>query len=227
MMEVRKRVIDVKNNGAVTEIYVSGDIVDDRWKGWSWEDDVETFPQDIRDILKDAKGDVHVYIASGGGDLFAGMAISNILKRYKGNTKAIIDGLAGSAASIIAFGCDEIEMPSNAYIMIHKPSAGIIGNSDDFLHYAEVLDECQKGIVATYLSKAKEGVTEDKINEMVNAETWLTGKSAKEYFNIVITGDATFTNDFGGSIYNYANTPEALKKDNAKEQEIINALKFY
>ena len=68
--------ISVKNESDRTQIFVSGDIMDDAWKGWSWGEDVETYPQDIRDILKGAKDQVEVIISSGGGDLLAGMAIA-------------------------------------------------------------------------------------------------------------------------------------------------------
>lgn len=212
--------IEVKNKGEVTQIYISGDIVDDSWKGWGWGETVETYPEDIRNLLKDANKNVEVYISSGGGDLFAGVAISNILQRYDGHTKAIIDGLAASAASIIAFGCDEIEMPSNAYLMIHKPMVGIMGNSDDLLKWADTLDELQKGLVETYMTKAVEGKTEEDINNLINKETWLTGKSASEYFNVKITGVSTIKNDFGASVLNYKHTPKELIRNEDKERKL-------
>lgn len=212
--------IEVKNKGEVTQIYISGDIVDDSWKGWGWGETVETYPEDIRNLLKDANKNVEVYISSGGGDLFAGVAISNILQRYDGHTKAIIDGLAASAASIIAFGCDEIEMPSNAYLMIHKPMVGVMGNSDDLLKWADTLDELQKGLVETYMTKAVEGKTEEDINNLINKETWLTGKSASEYFNVKITGASTIKNDFGASVLNYNHTPKELIHNEDKERKL-------
>ena len=202
--------INVKNESDKTQIFVSGDIMDDSWKGWSWGEDVETYPQDIRDILKGAKDQVEVVISSGGGDLFAGMAIANMLQRYEGHTKAIIDGLAASAASIIAFGCDEIEMPSNAYLMIHKPSIGLYGNADDLLKWADTLDELQVGLVQTYKSKVLEGYTDEDINNLINKETWLTGKSASEIFNVKITDPVQVSNNFGQCILNYQNTPKEL-----------------
>lgn len=211
--------IKVRNDADKTTIFVSGDIVDDAWKGWSWGDEVETYPQDIRDLLKDAKKNIDVVISSGGGDLFAGMAISNMLQRHEGHTKAIIDGLAASAASIIAFGCDEIEIPSNAYLMIHKPMVGIMGNSDDLLKWADTLDELQKGLVETYMSKAVEGKTEEDINNLINKETWLTGKSASEFFNVKIKDATSVKNDFGKSVLNYKHTPKELIKNTDDEEE--------
>lgn len=229
---MKEKPIKVLNKDNKSEVYISGDIVDDAWKGWSWSEDVETYPEDIRTTFKDLSGDVDVYISSGGGDLFAGMAISNILKRYKnGKTKAIIDGLAASAASIIAFGCDEIEIPSNAYLMIHKPMIGLMGNSDDLLKWADTLDELQKGLVETYMSLAKEGTTREEINNLINKETWFTGKSASEFFNVQVADPVKLTNNYGASICNYVNTPKKLKEADTEvtnyKDEVETALLIY
>lgn len=218
--------IKVQNKKDLTEIFVSGDIVDDSWKSWSWGDEVETYPEDIRNLLQDAKGEVKVYINSGGGDLFAGVAICNLLQRYEKKTTAVVDGLAGSAASIIAFGCDEIEIPSNAYLMIHKPAVGLYGNSDDLLKWADTLDELQKGILDTYMKHTKKDISEEVINNMIDKETWLTGKSASEYFNVKVTNSVSINNNVGNCVMNYTKTPdifknkkETLEDDNLKKMK--------
>lgn len=214
--------IKVKNLEDVTEIYVTGIIEDDSWKE-SWYESEDTYPSDIRDLLKDAKDEVKVYINSGGGDMFAGVAISNLLKRYKGKTTAIIDGLAASAASIIAFGCDDIEIPKNAYLMIHKPASACWGDSDDFLKMAGTLDTLQKGLVETYLSKAKDGIDEETINAYINAETWFTGKDAGDVFDITIKDEMLVSNIARpGRVYNKEKMPACLvekKKTDSKENE--------
>ncbi|WP_308652307.1 head maturation protease, ClpP-related [uncultured Anaerococcus sp.] len=214
--------IKVKNLEDVTEIYVTGIIEDDAWKE-SWYESEDTYPSDIRDLLKDAKDEVKVYINSGGGDMFAGVAISNMLKRFKGKTTAIIDGLAASAASIIAFGCDDIEIPKNAYLMIHKPASACWGDSDDFLKMAGTLDTLQKGLVETYLSKAKDGIDEETINAYINAETWFTGKDAGDVFDITIKDEMLVSNIARpGRVYNKEKMPACLvekKKTDSKENE--------
>lgn len=215
--------IKVKNLEDVTEIYVTGIIEDDAWKE-SWYESEDTYPSDIRDLLKDAKDEVKVYINSGGGDMFAGVAISNMLKRFKGKTTAIIDGLAASAASIIAFGCDDIEIPKNAYLMIHKPASACWGDSDDFLKMAGTLDTLQKGLVETYLSKAKDGIDEETINAYINAETWFTGKDAGDVFDITIKDEMLVSNIARpGRVYNKEKMPACLvenKKNEVIEKEI-------
>lgn len=223
------KVIRVKNEGGRTSIYVSGDIVDDCWhfaKDFMPED-VSTYPEDIRMILDGVTGPVDVYISSGGGDLFAGMAISNMLARYEGPTRAIVDGLAASAASLIAFGCDEIEIPSNAYLMIHKPLVTVCGNADDLLDWATTLDSLQEGLVETYARHTK-GIGNDEINQMIDAETWLTGKKAADYFNVKVTGEEAIPQNVGACVFNYAKTPEVFKKnENSKLDEINATLELY
>lgn len=221
--------INVKNEADKTIVYVSGDIVSDSWRGFKdWmPEDVSTYPEDIRTLLDGASGAVEVRISSGGGDLFAGMAISNMLSRYGGHTKAIIDGLAASAASLIAFGCDEIEMPSNSYLMIHKPIVDVYGNSDDLLKWADTLDELQAGMVKTYARLAKVG--DDDIKNMIDAETWLTGDKASECFDIAVTPAEVLTTGVGNCIKNYSNTPSVFLEDETESmtEEIDRTLLMY
>ena len=93
------------------DLYIHGDIVDD---GWKWFDSDIT-PADVRDQLDTLKGkELNVYINSGGGDVFAGTAIHNMLKRHEGKTVGHVDGVAASIASVILMACDEIVVPANA-----------------------------------------------------------------------------------------------------------------
>lgn len=194
------------------DMYITGDILDDKWKDWSWGEDENTYPSDIRNLLKEYKGkNLNVYINSGGGDVFASIAISNMLARHDGKTKAIIDGLAASGASVIAFGCDEIEIPENAFIMIHKPSTAVRGDANDFRNIADTLDTIQEGITNTYLKKTLEGVAKETITEMINAETWLTGKEASGYFAITVGKRQEILNCDGEYPKNFKKLPESFK----------------
>lgn len=206
------------------DMYITGDILDDSWKGWSWGEDENTYPSNVRELLKECKGkNLNVYINSGGGDVFASVAISNMLSRHDGKTKAIVDGLAASGASIIAFGCNEIEIPENAFLMIHKPSTRITGTADDLRNTANNLDLIQEGITNTYLKKTKDNVEAETITEMINAETWLTGSEASEYFDITVGEKKEILNCIGGYIENFKNIPESLIKNKKDlEQEVNN-----
>lgn len=228
--------MQIQNKADAVDIYIVGDIVDDSWKGWSWGDDVDTYPSDIRELLDDAKGKpLNIYINSGGGHVFAGMAIANMIARHDAPTRAIIDGVAASAASFIAFGADEIEMPENAYLMIHRPMMGVVGNADDMLKTAEVLETIQRGMEAHYMRHAVDGVTKEKIRELVDAETWLTGEDACEFFTVQMTEPVRAVACTGDLLSKWEKAPKELTEDSpaepaadeTKEKEIEVALAAY
>ena len=118
--------------------------------------------------------------------MFAGIAIYNMLKRHSGKKTVFVDALAGSIASVIAFAGDRVVIPSNSFLMIHKPWASCVGNSDDLRKMADDLEAVETGILNIYEEHLKEGVSIDTIKEMLAAETWLNGQQAAEYFNVEI-----------------------------------------
>ena len=104
-----------------------------------------------------------------------------MIKRFaeSAEVKVYVDGLAGSIASVIAFaGSEPPKIPSNAFLMIHNPWALVEGSSADLRKMADDLDVISGGILAVYMEHAKEGVTEDTIRELMDAETWLSGEEA-------------------------------------------------
>lgn len=194
---MNKEWLKIKNNANITEIYINGDIESDTENDGFLElfglKDTNIYPKNIAEALKGAE-EVHVHINSYGGDVFAGVAIANILKNHKRKTIAYIDGLAASAASIIAFGCNEIVIPSNAYLMIHRVSCGMFGNTDDFLRQIEVMEKIEEGIINSYLEKAVEGVTREQIKDFMFNETWFTGDDTAKYFNVTVDKSAKYLN---------------------------------
>lgn len=177
--------MEIRNTANAAELYIYGDIVSTEWDAWSAED---TFPQGIADFLSqiDKTAPLTVYINSGGGDVFAGIAIHSILRRHTGPKKGVVDALAASIASVILMACDEIVVNSGAQIMIHKPSTIGWGNADDFQKLIGELDKCQQSITEIYMSRVKDGVTEEKITEMINAETWMNGAEAQDVFDLTV-----------------------------------------
>ncbi len=170
-------------NGSHAELFFYGDIVSDSWSAWSREDQ---YPMNVSELLKEIGGNnIDIHINSGGGDVFAGVAICNMLRSCSGRKTVYVDGLAASIASVIAMAGDEIIIPSNAFMMIHKAWTVAMGNADDMRSLADTLDKLDSGIVATYMQKAADGVTEDKISELMASETWLTGSDAAEIFSNV------------------------------------------
>ena len=178
-MEIR----NAASGGA--ELYIYGDIVSTEWDCWTPED---TCPQGIADFLSqiDKNADLTVYINSPGGDVSAGIAIHSILKRHAGHITGVVDALAASIASVILMACDEIIVNSGAQIMIHKPWTGAWGNADDFRKVIDYLDGAQKSMTEIYMGRVKDGVTEDQITEMINAETWMNGAEAGEVFDVSV-----------------------------------------
>ena len=114
-----------------------------------------------------------------------------MIKRHEGYKTVHIDGLGGSIASVIAFAGDKLIVPSNAYLMIHKPWNSTYGNASDFRKMADDLDAIEEGIINVYKDNLKEGVDIEVIREMVQNETWLNGLKASEYFDIEVVAENT------------------------------------
>ena len=200
---------NAKNDRA--ELYFYGDIVSSTWESYYFEED--KCPQDIADFLADLDSfqEIDVYINSGGGSVDGGMAIYSILKRHPGKKVAHVDGLAASIASVIMFACDKVIVPSNSQIMIHKPWTCTMGNADDMRKCAETLDSCQAAITAAYMQHVQEGITEEQITEMINAEKWMTGTEASKYFDIVVEEGIKVAASCKSEYFDrYRHTPEAL-----------------
>lgn len=181
--------LEIKNETSTSaDLYFYGDIVSDQFMQWQDEDQ---YPDAIKNFLTAAAGkSLNVYINSGGGSVFAGIAIYNMIHRFAENAavQVYVDGLAGSIASVIAFsGSTPPKIPSNAFLMIHNPYAAIEGNAADLRKMADELDAITDGIASIYMEHVKEGVEEKTVRALMDAETWLSGKDAAEYFDIETT----------------------------------------
>ena len=208
-----KNMLEIKNFTDTTcDLYFYGDIVDS-WSG-AW-DDTDQYPQAIKEFLDEAKDkNINIYINSGGGSVFAGMAIYNMLKRHKGYKTVYVDGLAGSIASVIALAGDKIVIPKNAYFMIHKPWCACGGNANDFREMANTLDKVEQGILNVYKDNLASEMLYDEIVEMVNNETWLTGEEASKYFAKVEIVEPLQLVACTSDLYSkYINTPKNISND--------------
>lgn len=205
-------------------LYFYGDIVSasSEWKRKYYEDD--KCPKDIADYLSELDGyeEIEVHFNSGGGEVFAGLAIYNQLKRHKGHKKAYVDGMAASIASVIMFACDEVYLATGSQVMIHKPSCWAYGNADDLRETIEQLDLCENSIVDVYIKNAKENITREQIKDLMAKETWFNGEELARYFNTKIEERAVAvacTSDFFSK---YVNIPKEAKKTDAKD--IVNTV---
>lgn len=158
------------------ELLLYGEIANELW----WGD--ETTPKQLAEELK-ALGDVDelvVRINSPGGNVFAGQTIYSLLKTNQAKITVYIDGLAASAASVVAMAGDEIIMPRNAMMMIHNPWLRVMGDSRELRKAAEMLDQVRETIIVAYQSKAVD-MEKDKLIELMDDETWMTADEALEY----------------------------------------------
>lgn len=213
------------------DLYFYGDIVSDWWGAWQDEDQ---YPQAVKEFLNAQAGkDLNIYINSGGGSVFAGIAIYNMIQRHaaKNKVQIYVDGLAGSIASVIAFaGSEPPKIPSNAFLMIHNPWSYGEGNAADFRKMADDLDAVAVGMLNAYEKHLREGVSAETIKELMSAETWLNGAEAAEYFDVEVT-DAVEIAAACGDYMNRANKekipkglfekkqPQGAEKPNADEEK--------
>ena len=153
-------------------LFLNGVISDETW----WGDEVT--PKLFKDELLSGSGNVTVWINSPGGDVFAAAQIYNMLKDYPGKVTVKIDGLAASAASVIAMAGSEVYMSPVSMMMIHNPSTIAIGDSEEMLRAKALLDEVKESIVNAY--ELKTGLSRTRISHLMDAETWMNANKAIE-----------------------------------------------
>lgn len=158
-----------------------GSWYDEMWRDWGVDPGV-TAKKFIDELSKltDAVTTIRVHINSPGGDVFAALNIANALREQqasKGRTvETVVDGLAASAASIIAMAGSKITMADNALMMIHNPWTWSAGEAKDFRKTADDLDTIRTSIVATY--KWHSQLSDQEIAALMDAETWMDADEA-------------------------------------------------
>jgi len=135
--------------------------------------------KDFRTSLAAVKSStINVEINSPGGDVFAGVAIYNMLKSSGKEIVVKVMGVAASAASLIAMAGDKIQMPKNTMLMVHNPWSFAMGNADELREHADTLDKIGNSLLGTYM--AKTGMAEDEMKALLAKDTWLTADEALE-----------------------------------------------
>lgn len=206
--------ITVKNlTDKSADLYIYGEIVDNTDYKW---DEKDVMPDDVKNALEQVDGleTLNIYINSPGGSVFSGTAIYNMLKRNKAKKIVHIDGVAASMASVIALVGDEIYMPSNAFMMIHKPLTWVVGNANDLRKVADDLDVIEEGLIEAYKEKLKDGADVEEIKQMLNDETWLTAEKASQYFDINVIEAKQISACAKHLLKEYKNVPKALIEEN-------------
>ena len=143
----------------------------------SWFDD-EVTPKIFRDELMSGEGDITVWINSPGGDCIAAAQIYNMLLEYKGNVTIKIDGIAASAASVVAMAGNKVIMSPVSMLMIHNPMTMAAGDTIEMKKAISMLTEVKESIINAY--ELKTGMSRDKIAKLMDAETWMDANKAVE-----------------------------------------------
>ena len=166
---------DSGTGGETTErvLELNGTIAEESW----FDDDVT--PQLFKEELNAGSGDITVWINSPGGDCVAAAQIYNMLTNYSGKVTVKIDGIAASAASVIAMVGDAVLMSPVSMMMIHNPATIAWGDSAEMQKAVAMLDEVKESIINAY--EIKTGLDRKKLSKLMDAETWMDANSAVEY----------------------------------------------
>ena len=212
-----------KLNEQETEIYIYGDI---RKKDWidNWlgtgKDVTEAF------TLKDALAQIDtpiltVRINSYGGRVSEGLAIYNLLSDFKGRLRTVVDGFACSAASVIFMAGEERIVPESGLLMIHNAWSEATGDSNAMKKAAEDLEKQTQPSVNIYVSKT--GLSEEKVKEMMDRQTWITSKEAFEwgFATSLEKNDSAKQSLESDYVYNLVMNVKDLEKQNTEYKQRI------
>ena len=161
-----------QQDGAARRLRLEGEISQETWLG------DEVTPAAFRAELFAGEGDLVVAVNSPGGDVFAAAQIYDMLLEYPGKVTVYIDGLAASAASVIAMAGEEVVISPVSCIMIHNPMTLAIGDSEEMQKAAAMLDEVKESIMNAYALRT--GIRRSRISDMMTAETWMNARKAVE-----------------------------------------------
>ena len=153
-------------------LFLNGTIAEQSW----FDDDVT--PQIFKDELMSGSGDITVWINSPGGDCVAAAQIYNMLMEYPGNVTVKIDGIAASAASVIAMAGTKVLMSPVSMLMIHNPMTMAFGNTAEMQKAIDMLGEVKESIINAY--EIKTGMSRAKLSRLMDAETWMNANKAVE-----------------------------------------------
>ena len=156
----------------VRVLHLDGVIAEETW----FDDDIT--PALFAEELNQGTGDITVWINSPGGDVVAAAQIYNMLKDYPGTVTVRIDGLAASAASVIAMAGEHVIMSPVSMLMIHNPATMAVGDKDELGKAITMLDSVKESIINAY--QAKTGLSRAKLAKLMDAETWMDAKAALE-----------------------------------------------
>lgn len=168
-----RKIRDQAGEEAVERVlFLNGTIAEDSW----FDDDVT--PELFREELNAGQGNITVWINSPGGDCVAAAQIYNMLMDYKGDVTVKIDGIAASAASVIAMAGTKVLMSPVSMMMIHNPATIAWGDTAEMQKAINMLSEVKESIMNAY--EIKTGMSRTRISHLMDAETWMDAHKAVE-----------------------------------------------
>ena len=132
----------------------------------------------FKDELFSGEGDVVIYLNSPGGDCIAASQIYTMLMDYTGNVTIKIDGIAASAASVIAMAGTSVLMAPTSLMMIHNPATVAFGDHEDMQKAIDMLNEVKESIINAY--EIRTGLSRTKLSHLMDEETWMNANKAIE-----------------------------------------------
>lgn len=204
-----QKLFAVKNQGDEAEILLYDAIVDDELQA-EYFGGVAPKPF-IKELKSITAKTIHLRINSPGGSVFAARAMETAIREHSAQIIVHIDGVAASAATFIAMAGDEVQMSEGALFMIHKAWSFAMGNSDDLIATAALLEKVDGTLAKTYAGRT--GLSEESCLQLMADETWMTAQEALDKkFVDSITAKASAKKDWNFSAYKNAPTAQAAKE---------------
>lgn len=172
---------NIQYHDTTAELQLYGEISNTDWSWWDGKQYItsQKFLRDIEPIKN--KKEIIIKLNSSGGDLFVGLQIANVLKGISAKKICIIEGIAASAATLIACVCDVVKIYHNSLFMVHKPKAGFFnfGEDSDFDKISNMLKICKESSILLYQQKT--GKSYEELSDVVDNETWFLGQQAVDF----------------------------------------------
>ena len=188
----------VRNQDGTRTLTIDGVIAQESW----FDDDIT--PKAFREQLNAGTGDIVIFLNSPGGDCVAASQIYTMLIEYKGNVTVKIDGIAASAASVIAMAGTKVLMAPTSMMFVHNPLTVAIGDSEEMQKAIAMLDEIKESIISAY--ELKTGMSRLKISNLMDAETWMNAKKAIElgFVDGILTRESERVSDLTVNSYQFS-----------------------
>ncbi len=188
----------VRNEDGTRILTIDGVIAEQSW----FDDDVT--PRFFREQLNAGTGDVVLYVNSPGGDCVAASQIYTMLMEYKGRVTVKIDGIAASAASVIAMAGTEVLMAPTSLMFVHNPLTVAIGDTEEMQKAIAMLDEVKESIITAY--ELKTGMSRAKLAHLMDAETWMNAQKAIElgFADGILTRESERVSDLTVNSYQFS-----------------------